>query len=84
MIFLFNQKLRQCYTDVKRGSTIRVAILKTFLFSLLVTETFVGFGDHDELSTGFRVIRIAIGMVNECEFPISFFDLLNRRVRINF
>ena len=66
MILLLDQKLRKCNSNIERASTIRVTVFEASLFSFLVSETLVSFGNYDKFSTSLRVIRISIRMIKKC------------------
>ena len=80
VIFLLYQKLRKGNSHVKRTSPVRISIFQTFLLSLLISQTLIGLGNDDEFSTGLRIVRISIRMVQKCQLAISLLDPFNGRI----
>lgn len=83
MILLPDQKLRKSNSHVKRTSPVRISILQTFFLGLLISQTLICLGNDDEFSTGLRVVRIPIGVIQKCQLAISLLDPLNGRIILN-
>mmetsp|Transcript_10577 Transcript_10577/g.26691 ORF Transcript_10577/g.26691 Transcript_10577/m.26691 type:complete len:220 (+) Transcript_10577:3-662(+) len=73
-VFRLEQPVRQSNTDFEGLLSVGVSVFFPVFFRLRICEGFVCLGDHHELSFGFSVARVLIGMVLERERSVRFLN----------
>lgn len=67
--------MRKSNTNFEGSLAVGITVFLAFLFSLRVSQAFVGFGDLDELGCGLRVVGIPVRVELQSQLTVSFLNL---------
>lgn len=84
LVLLLDQERRQCNANIEWSCALRVAVFHAVLLLGLISQAFIGFGDHYESCVRFRIVLVAVRMILERKLTIRFFYLLDGGIGLNF